>query len=91
MTRTVNLYPTPGGIAPSDCYAVTINGMASFTYLTTSPAETDSRPATRRHGPRSTCKAHARSASGGWDGRFAFLRRAVTGYIVRKACEIAGN
>lgn len=36
---SVNLYPAPDGIAPSDRYAVTINGMASFTYLTTSPAK----------------------------------------------------
>jgi len=41
MTDTVILYPAPTGLAPSDRYAVTINGMASFTYLTTGPAEAE--------------------------------------------------
>ena len=39
MTRTTTLYPAPAGIAPSDRYAVTVNGAVSFTYLTTGPAK----------------------------------------------------
>ena len=39
MTDTVTLYPAPAGIAPSDRYAVTVNGRPSFTYLTTGPAK----------------------------------------------------
>ena len=31
----VMLYPAPVGIPPSNRFAVTINGMVSFTYLTT--------------------------------------------------------
>jgi hypothetical protein len=36
---SIALYPAPDGIASSDRYAVTIDGRASFTYLTTGPAE----------------------------------------------------
>jgi hypothetical protein len=39
MPRTVPLYPAPAGIVPSNRYAVTVNCMPSFTYLTTGPAK----------------------------------------------------
>jgi|GEM_PF-6158803 len=91
MTRTVNLYPTPGGIAPSDRYAVTINGMASFTCLTTSPAEAEFTA-----GHTASCTSF--DLQGPCEVRIRRLGRPVRvppaggdGYIVRKACEIAGN
>ena len=37
----VKLYLVPAGITPSNSYAVTVNGMESFTYLTTGPAEAE--------------------------------------------------
>jgi len=37
----VTLYPASDGITPSNRYAVTINGVASFTYLTTGTAEAE--------------------------------------------------
>lgn len=39
MKQLVTLYPAPDGIAPSDRYAVMVNGASSFTYLTTGPAK----------------------------------------------------
>jgi hypothetical protein len=39
--NTVTIYPAPAEIVPSDRYAVNINGMASFTYLTTGPSEAE--------------------------------------------------
>ena len=41
MNSQVTCYPAPKGIAPSSRYTVTINGMPSFTYLTTGPAQAE--------------------------------------------------
>ena len=41
MNETATLYPAPTGIAASNRYAVTVDGHASFTYLTTGPAEAE--------------------------------------------------
>lgn len=54
MTHNVTLYPAPAGIAPSDRYTVTVNGVESFTYLTTGRPRRITLQGTWRHGRRST-------------------------------------